>query len=109
MAARALLALGLSAGAALAGEPITLRIDYHQRADKLLPTYLIYERDGKAICTTVRVCNGAAACTPYRHEAGAFLLPEDRDSKPYSSTRPKPIPPNRLVHHLCLVEHRLLD
>lgn len=99
----------LAPALALAGEPITTRTEYYQRPDKDIATYFVYERAGQVVCTSVKVCNGAGACSVRKSAPGPLLEPGDAGLQPYSRTRPKPVVAGKAAEYACLAQHGITD
>lgn len=96
-------ALALSGAASAADHaPITIRTETYPRPPYSGATYYIYERDGKAICTKLAVCNKYDECNTTYH-AGDFKAPEDvQTGKPYGGSPAVTIPEGKLGKHQCL-------
>lgn len=102
-----LLLIGLAlSGSACAAEPpaVTIRTQSYPRPPYSEATYYVYERDGKVICTKLKICDKYEHCDVEYH-AGAFLDPLDqRTGDPYGITAAVPIPKAKRAKHECLAK-----
>ena len=98
-------ALALSCTARAADHaPITIRTETYPRPPYSGATYYVYERNGKAICTKLAVCNKYDQCDTSYH-VGAFKEPEDvRTGTPYGGSPAVTIPEAKLRKHVCLAK-----
>jgi hypothetical protein len=94
--------------AAPAGGGITIRTENFPRPPYSGATYYIYERDGKAICTKLEVCNKYDQCTT-TYKQGSFKDDEDvQTGDPYGTTPAVLISAEKLPKHVCLTRFKLL-
>ncbi|KJV36954.1 hypothetical protein [Luteibacter yeojuensis] len=99
-----LLAMALSGSACAAAAAVTIRTESYPRPPYSEATYYVYERDGKVICTKLKICDKYENCDVDYH-AGAFLDPLDqRNGDPYDVTAAVAIPPGKRAKHQCLAK-----
>lgn len=100
-----LIGLALSGSACAAQSPaVTIRTQSYPRPPYSEATYYVYERDGKVICTKLKICDKYEHCDVDYH-AGAFLDPLDqRTGDPYGITAAVPIPKAKRAKHECLAK-----
>jgi hypothetical protein len=99
---------GSTTGNAKQAGRITVRTENYPRPPYSGATYYIYERDGKPICTKLRVCNKYDDCET-QYKQGAFKEDVDVETgEAYGRTAAVLIPSAKLRKHVCLTRFKLV-